>query len=347
MATLKDVANLAGVSSASVSRILNNDLTLNVPQTTRDRVISAAQSLGYVKKKKKADASTMQIGIVQWISPVREMEDPYYLSIRQGVENFCVQKKISIIRTFATDNDILRKLDKVDGIVCIGKFSQAYQKKLSQICPNIIYLDMNLDPITACCIVPDFKSAIRSVIASFVSEGHRTTGYLGGREFVDDELYPDPRLKYFQRFASRAGLDYENYMREGEFSRESGYEMMMDLIRSKTVPTSLFCASDPIAVGAMKALLENGYRIPEDVSIIGFDNIEESNYTFPPMSTVFVPMYEMGTTGMRMLQDAIMRNENLSPMRVQLPCYPIFRQSTRLMPDACENEDLQNASFEN
>lgn len=343
MATLKDVANLAGVSSASVSRILNNDLTLNVPQSTRDRVISAAQTLNYVKKKKKADSSTMQLGIVQWISPVQEMEDPYYLAIRQGVENFCVQKKISIIRVFATDTDILRKLERVDGIVCIGKFSKAYRDKLSAVCPSIIYLDMNLDPITGCCIVPDFKNAIRNVVSSFVSEGHKQIGYLGGKEFIDDELYPDLRLKYFRRFAERAALEFEPFIREGEFTRESGYAMMNDLIQSGNVPSAIFAASDPIAIGAMKALLENGYQIPQDVSIIGFDNIDASNYTFPPMTTVFVPMYEMGTTGMRMLYDAVIRNETLSPMRIQLPCYIVFRQSTNVQPDANESPEADHS----
>ena len=74
MATIKDIAALAGVSSASVSRILNNDFTLNVPQTTRDKVLDAARSLGYVKKKKKNEQTSMNIGIVQWISPTREVE---------------------------------------------------------------------------------------------------------------------------------------------------------------------------------------------------------------------------------------------------------------------------------
>ena len=85
MATIKDIALKAGVSSASVSRILNNDATLNVPQETRQRVFDAAKELGYEKKKKKFDDTIMTIGIVQWMSPIQETDDPYYLSIRQGV----------------------------------------------------------------------------------------------------------------------------------------------------------------------------------------------------------------------------------------------------------------------
>ena len=91
MATIKDIALKAGVSSASVSRILNNDATLNVPQETRQRVFDAAKELGYEKKKKKFDDTIMTIGIVQWMSPIQETDDPYYLSIRQGVEEFFKQ----------------------------------------------------------------------------------------------------------------------------------------------------------------------------------------------------------------------------------------------------------------
>lgn len=336
MATLKDVANLAGVSSASVSRILNNDLTLSVPQSTREKVIEAAQSLGYVKKKKKVESSSMLIGIVQWISPIEEMEDSYYLSIRQGVENFCVQHKISIIRIFSTDIDLEKRLEKVDGLVCIGKFSDKSRAKLTKICSNLIFLDMNLSPITGCCILPDFKNALKAVIDCFAKEGHKTVGYLGGQEYIDGELYPDERLRYFVRYANRAAFEYENYIELGEFSSESGYTMMKDMIEKHNVPTAIFAASDAIALGALRALHEAGYSVPQDVSLIGFNNIEAANYSYPPLTTVFAPTYDIGSIGMRMLYDACRRNENLAPMRVQLPCYVVVRETTRSNPEEYE-----------
>lgn len=336
MATLKDVANLAGVSSASVSRILNNDLTLSVPQSTRDRVLEAAETLGYVKKKKKADVSTMTVGIVQWVSAENEASDPYYLNIRQGVENYCSNHMITIIRSFASEMSIPRRMEKVDGLVCIGKFSPEDRQKMIAICPNIIFLDMKLDTITNAFIVPDFKGAMRIVMDHFIAEAHKKVGFLGGIESVSGEVYRDDRLKYFRRFATKAGLEFEPYVVMKEFTRESGYEMMKSLIDAKTVPTAIFAASDPIAIGAMRACYEAGLRIPDDLSIIGFDNIDETNYTYPPMTTIFVPTYEIGSTGMRMLHDAWKRNENIQPMKVELPCYMISRQSTRTAPDAIE-----------
>lgn len=102
MATIKDIAELAKVSSASVSRILNNDPTLSVPKETRQRVLDAANQLGYKKKNKKMYDTVMTLGIIQWISPIEESNDPYYLSIRQGVEEYCFKNKIAIKRVFKT-----------------------------------------------------------------------------------------------------------------------------------------------------------------------------------------------------------------------------------------------------
>lgn len=342
MATLKDVANLAGVSSASVSRILNNDLTLSVPQSTRDKVLEAAEALGYVKKKKKAAVSSMLVGIVQWMSAENEAKDPYYLSIRQGVENYCFHHKISTLRCFASELELARKLEKVDGLVCIGKFSDAAREKMTEICKNIIFLDMKLDPISNCFIVPDFRGALKLVADFLAAEGHEKIGYLGGVEQVDETVYADDRLKYFKRFMNENNIQTEPWILLDQFSRESGYSMMKQILAMPERPTAIFAASDPIAIGALRALHEAGVKIPKEMSVIGFDNIDESNYTFPPLTTVFVPTYEIGSTGMRMLHDAWKRNENLQPMKIVLPCYIINRQTTRTSPDIIESVSNTN-----
>lgn len=332
MATIKDIAALAGVSSASVSRILNNDFTLNVPQSTRDKVMNAANTLGYVKKKKKTEQTSMSIGIVQWISPTREVEDPYYLSIRQGVESFCEKNKISIQRVFFTDVDYQKRLEHVDGLVCIGKFSREQRTSLRAICRNLIFLDMNMDPLTECCVTLDFKAAIRNVIEQFAQQGHRKVGYLGGREYIDGQLYQDDRLKYFRRYTEQNQMITEPYIIEGDYSIESGYAMMNEMIARGDIPTAVFAASDPIAIGAMRALQENGLRVPGDVSIIGFDDIETAKYTNPPLTTILAPTHDIGIFGTRLLYDAFRRNENLSIFRVQIPCYLVQRDSAGPAP---------------
>ena len=123
MATIKDIAAAAGVSPAAVSRILNHDATLNVPLETKQRVQEAARRLHYHKTKHTSKAA-FRMGVVQWFSAEQEMQDSYYLLIRQGIEDFCLKNSISIVRTFRTDSDYLKVLQGVDGLICIGKFGR-------------------------------------------------------------------------------------------------------------------------------------------------------------------------------------------------------------------------------
>ena len=327
MATIKDVADLAGVSSASVSRILNKDATLKVPNQTKQRVFQAAKELGYEKKKRKPEKTVMTIGIIQWLSPSHEMEDPYYLSIREGVEEFCFQHKVGIKRVFQTDVDYLASLEGIEGLICIGKYSHTDIEMFKKICSNLIFLDMYMDPIHECSIVLDFKNAIKNIVTYLYNQGHHKIGYLGGKEYTNEELYPDQRKKYFMRFCDEMNITYQDYIMEDAFSIESGFTMMNKMIESKKLPSAIFAASDPIAIGALRSLNQHEIKVPQEVSIIGFDNIDTANYTFPPLTTIFTPTFDMGFMGARMIFDAFLRNENIQPIRVQMPCFLIERES--------------------
>jgi LacI family transcriptional regulator len=266
----------------------------------------------------------MTLGIIQWISPIEESNDPYYLSIRQGVEEYCFKNKIAIKRVFKTDIDYLNQLEDIQGLVCIGKYSQEDIETYKKICSNVIFLDMNIDPIHECCILLDFKNAVKDVV-SYLSQKHTSIAYLGGKEIIHDKLYHDQRKEYFEHYCKEYNIDYS--MSEEAFSIESGFNMTYELIKNKKLPSAIFAASDPIAIGAMRALKQYDIKIPEDISIIGFDNIETTNYTDPPLTTVFAPTFDMGFMAARQLFDAFKHNENISPIKILLPCFLIERNS--------------------
>jgi LacI family transcriptional regulator len=124
MATIKDIASAAGVSAAAVSRILNNDETLNVSPETRQKVLDTARELHYVKRGRPSVKSLFTLGIIQWFSSQQELEDNYYLLIRQGIEDYCLSHNIQIVRTYKSDINYMDVLKDVDCLICIGKFSQ-------------------------------------------------------------------------------------------------------------------------------------------------------------------------------------------------------------------------------
>lgn len=329
MATIRDVAKAANVSPATVSRILNNDTSLSTSMETKERVLKAAQSLNYIKKSKPADKSSCTIGILQWFSAKDELEDNYYLLIRQGIEDYCSDNGINIIRVYKSDIGYLDKLKESDGIVCIGKFSKHEIKSLENITKNIVFLDMPINDINVNSITLDFDHAVNDAMTYLYELNHRKIGFLGGKEYLEDgSLFPDKRLSLFKEFCINHKIKYEPYIRQDLFLGSSGYTMMKDLIESNSIPTAIFAASDPIAIGAIKALTDYGYKVPDDVSIIGFDNSNITNYTNPPLTTMDTPAYAMGEYGVSIIYRMI--NSKLpSNLKITLPCKLIKRDSCK------------------
>ncbi|MDO4168839.1 MAG: LacI family DNA-binding transcriptional regulator [Lachnospiraceae bacterium] len=329
MATLKDIAELAQVSPATISRILNNDQTLSVTAETREKVLTIAKKLGYEKKAKhnKQQKSTITIGIFQWYSMFQELEDPYYQAIRNGIEARCADLNVRVIRIFKTDQDYEKQLSKVDGLVCIGKYSPKSIAYFQKITDHLIIADMYSSRIYFNSITIDFHQAVYDIMDYLVSLGHRKIAYLGGIEYVGDDIYFEQRKVLFIEYCMKHNLEYEPYLIEGEFTAESGFQMMTQLIQSNQVPTAIFAASDPIAIGAMRALHKAGIIIPDDISIIGFDDISVASFTNPPLTTVHAPAETMGKIATNFLCQSIYGQSEETPVQVVLPCKLIIRDS--------------------
>ena len=329
MATIKDVAELANVSSATVSRILNNDKTLSVPEETRQAVFNAAKELNYIKKR-KATKNEFTIGIVQWYSLQQEIDDPYYLQIRQGIENFCLQNNINAIRTFRADQNYLDVLKGVDGLVCVGKFNNNEISQFKKISNKVIFLDMHSPTSDDSTITLDFHKAVIDALDYLKSLNHHKIGYLGGKEYLEDNVvYQDARKEIFIDYCNKNKIIYKKYLLEGEFTTESGYSMMMDLINQKDLPSAIFCASDPIAIGALRALQEHNLSVPRDISLVGFDDIKAASFTNPPLTTIYAPASLMGEYGASMVYNILSKYNSPTPMRITLPCTLIERESCK------------------
>jgi len=330
MATIREIAAKAQVSPAAVSRILNNDSSLNVTAATKQRVFDIASELGYEKKERtKKSAEAFTYGILQWYSPKQELDDPYYLSIRLGVENYCSENHIHVIRAFRSDSDHMASLSGVDGLICIGKFDNNEIENFKKLTSKFILVDMHTDKVAYNSISLDFENAVLDVMNYLYGRGHRKIGYLGGREYLlEDHVYPDMRRSTFEKYCSRRNIPYLPYILEDTYSSDAGYHMMLELIHKKNVPTAIFAASDNIAIGAMRALTENHYRIPEDISIVGFDDINSAAYTSPPLTTVHAPAYEMGAYAAAFLlnQHALYEQYKI-PLHMVLPCHLVKRKS--------------------
>ncbi len=327
MTTIKDIAAAAGVSPAAVSRILNNDTTLNVSPETRQKVLDTAHSLHYKKKSRVSNKSVYTLGIVQWFSSQQELEDNYYLLIRQGIEDFCMQNCIHVIRTYKTDVNYMDALKNVDALICVGKFSKDEIQRFCEITSQIIFLDMPIDDTRISTITLDFSQAMKTGLDYLTSLGHNNIGFLGGQEYLaDGTLFADVRKKLFIEYCIEHELDYVSYLLEGAFTIESGYQMMNQLIEKNMLPTAIIASSDTIAIGALQALTAKGLHVPNDISLMGFDDTSLSAFTAPPLTTVHAPAYDMGSFGANIVFH-ILKLQPTTAMKIQLPCRLVERQS--------------------
>ena len=329
MSTIRDLAKKANVSITTVSKIMNNDPNFKVKPETRELVLKCALELDYKSNTKCNNSFKHNIAIIQWYTIEREHEDTFYLDIRKAIEAELKNIAYEYTLFYSNDKDYLSKLKNYNGIICIGKFSDKQIANYRKITNNIVIIDMELSHIIVSTIVLDYKNAIIDVLNHLISKNHRNIGFLAGNEVTSDNtLLNDPRKKFFLSLAKSLDINYKNYYVEGYFTEKSGYSMMKTLIEKNKVPTAIICASDSIAIGAIKALNEYKYCVPEDVSIIGFNNDEYSLKCVPPLSTIHVPTSKMGKYGVLTLINHIDKIYTC-PVKIELPCELLLRKSTK------------------
>ena len=212
MATIKDIAVRAGVSIATVSRVLNYDETLNVSDSTKKRILEISEELDYVtlreRKSKKQDS--VKIAIVDKLTEKQQLEDPYFLSIRIGIERRCSEEQIQYIRI---DKDGLYNFpEDLSGIIAIGNFEKEEIEMLKAHSTLIIFVDSSPDEELYDSVVADFHKAVVNALEYLTSIGHKEIGYLGGQLHSDPLMSIDSREQAYRDYMSKIGNLDDNYI---------------------------------------------------------------------------------------------------------------------------------------
>ncbi|MBB6215253.1 LacI family transcriptional regulator [Anaerosolibacter carboniphilus] len=333
MATIKDIAKLAGVSPATVSRVLNNDTSLSVTDETRRRVFEAAEDLEYktVRQRYRATEKNIKIGVIHWYSEKEELGDPYYVSITNAIEKECLNKRIQVVTIFKNDDTYTtNKLNNLDGVIAIGKFSQGDIEEFAMYSQRIVFVDSSPNEKKYDSVVFDFKKAMLEVFEYLMELGHRRIGFIGGREYVGKHREPieDERLVMYNKFMKEQGLYEPDDVHIGRFTPEDGHDLMKKAVEKGNLPSAFFIASDSMAIGALQALYESNLRVPNDVSIISFNDIPTAKFLVPPLSTVKVYTQVMGITAVGLLLERIHEGRKIAK-KVVLPTDLIIRESCK------------------
>lgn len=329
MATIKDIAERAGVSIATVSRVLNHDETLNAQEETKKRIFEIAEELEYEARPMKKRKRKLKAGVFYSYSPEKELEDPYYLCIRLAVE-----KKLEAegYRKFGiSENDTAESLSGLDGIICTGTFSRTMLERIESWGKPVVFIDDNPNPLRYDAVFVNYELAIREMLDYLLACGHTRIGMIGCREVDSDgDEVSDLRMKFFQEYLQEKGLYCPEYVKQGAYHVQYGYQLFQELYEEGNFPTALFVGNDSMVAGSYKAAHELGLSIPGDISIVGFNDIPAAKYLIPALTTVQVKMEFMGEYAVHLLEERVLSGREVC-VQVAVPAELCIRDSVSVL----------------
>lgn len=309
--TIKEIAKMAGVSPGTVSKVINNYDDVGVQ--TKEKIIAIMNKAGYqphTSNKSISNKKTNMIGVIYAGILNADFNHPFFVDVM----NF-FKKEIGAFgydllffsneRFNKGEEDYLARCihSKVDGCIIIGgdEIQQSiYDLDNSEI--PCIGVDIDLTGPKSGFLMTDNYKIVAKVMEHFYLLGNRDIGYIGGPDSTIGKL----RRNGFYKAMSEYGLTLrEEWITAGDFMEQSGYDAMKSLLELEQRPEAIFAASDLMAFGAIRAIKEEGMRIPNDVSIIGCDDIDSCRYTDPPLTTVRQDKIKIGKLAAHMLVDMI------------------------------------------
>lgn len=328
MATIKQIATLAGVSSATVSRVLNRDETLSVTPQTRDRILRIAQETGY-RTKRGLPKATRQIGVITWHSRAVESEDFYYQTIRKGVESALMKQGIQPNLIYKDEGDTVPQIGQsLDGIIAIGKYDEEELKVFQSKTKHLVLVDSMTNQPGVDSVSVDLYQLAKETLHEMTLRGAKRIGLICGREAVGapKHAFMDQREVAFRDYMAEQGVpEQELRIYVGEFGIKTGYELMQRAIKEGDLPDAFLIASDYLALGSLRALHEARIKVPETIRLMSVNNLEMSRYASPTLSTVEIPQTFLGESAVEMLMERLAGRSIAK--RVIVPYRIIWRES--------------------
>lgn len=333
--TQNDVARLAGVSRTTVSYVLNNDPTISIPDETRQRIWDAIAELGYMPNRTAQSLRTQKTYTIAGI--IEDITNPFHPAFERGVQDVAEQHGYDLIM-YNTDGKAdkerkiltsLQQQGRVDGIV--GSFYYAgiddFVPLLTRGIPvarlNGWDADRDCDyPLDT--LVLNNVAAVQTAVGHLIERGHRRIAMLSG--FGPPR---DMRLRGYRLALETHGIAFdETLIIPGDsFTVEAGKSGMLQVLALTPRPTAVFAASDLLAMGAMITIREAGLRIPDDIAIVGFDNIFAAELTTPPLTTIAQFQERLGQRAAEMLFERLSGQVQGGSRREEMPYQLIVRGS--------------------
>lgn len=329
MATMKDVARLAGVSTSTVSHVINKDRF--VSEAITEKVDAAIKSLNYAPS---ALARSLKLNQTRTIGMlITASTNPFYSELVRGVERSCFERGYSLVlcNTEGDEQRMNRNLEtlmqkRVDGLLLLCTETHQPSAEIVQRYPSIPTVMMDWAPFDGDRDIIQDNSLLGGDMATqyLLDKGYTRIACIAGPL---DKTPARLRLEGYQRAMARAGIVVdEGYTVISDFEFGGGLRAMQALLAHPERPQAVFIGNDAMAVGAYQALYQAGLRIPEDVAVVGYDDIELARYMTPPLTTVHQPKDELGELAIDVLIHR-MAQPGQAQQRVQLTPELVIRGS--------------------
>lgn len=334
-ATIKDVALKAKVSIATVSLVIHNNNRIS-PETKK-KVLKVIKQLDYHPSKSARDLVSQKTGNIGFILTDDHFlrTEPFYTRIFLGTEFEARDSGFYILLTTVasdySENDPLPRfiLDRsVDGVIIAGKVPHILIDRIAKYKLPLIFVDYVLDneeyPVV---LIDNIQGGILAT-NHLIENGHKNIAFIGG-DIQHPSIYN--RLMGYSRALENAGIKHnEKYIHTTSPypDRQNGYDAAKTLFKKNKNITAVFACNDAMAIGAMHFLKDNGYSVPQDVSIIGFDDVEVDLLLDPPLTTIRVPKIDLGTEAFRLMME-VLKNKNTNGKKILVPVELIIRKSTK------------------
>jgi LacI family transcriptional regulator len=329
--TIKDVARKAGVAPSTVSRVINDKGY--VSPEAKKRVQDAVEELKFRPNSLARGLGGGQTQTIALILP--DITNIFFPAIARSVEDAAMVQDYTVILCNSENDPVheeeyLRILEQksVDGIVIAGTGPKGshIRRAIKKGIP-IVLIDRRLDGAVVDSVFCDNAAGSYLAVNHLLDEGHREVAFLGGPMDISTTREREDGYKLAHQ---ERGLAVDrNLIRYGEFKYESGFQQMNEILNEGRRPTAVFAANDMLAIGANRAIEANNLKIPDDISLVGYDDILWAALEKPPLTTVAQPIYRMGMTACELLLERINGPEAREPRQIVLKPELVIRQSTR------------------
>ncbi len=307
--TSKDVARLAGVSRTTVSLVLNDVPHARIAPETRRRVLEAARQLGYrpnAAARSLVRQQAMTLGLILCHPPAHVYTDPFLPQVLLGITGALQKTEYRLLLETVAEPSLredyldLAREKRIDGFILSGpRVDDVALRELHKEGIPIVLLG-HLPDVAIPSVDVDNVRAAYTAVTHLIRLGHRRIGMItnGPLHYTASQ----ERLNGYRQGLAKYNIPFEpDLVVEGHFTAESGEEAMRRLLTVRPRPTAVFVASDTVALGALVTLRQAGIRVPEDMALVGFDDIPLAAYVDPPLTTVRLPAYELGREAARLL----------------------------------------------